>query len=156
MRLHGRHYVCKILKTLGEVLLYEQIYRMTAGGDDDISLILVYHSFIFVFNDSSAYRGLLNVKEAEFFKCAAHRVNAYSVVICNEGGCKADYNGVARLKKNSHFLYTVCNFLCILWALYNAVTAENTLVSYDVCLVSGKSYRLYGTLSYATEAGLAV
>ena len=129
---------------------------MTAGGDDNVSVILPQHTLVLVFDDGGTDCGFLHIVEAECLKRAAHRLNAHAVIVCDEGGGKADDDGVARLQKNSYLLGGVCNLLCILRALYHTVTAKDTLVTYNMCLVTRKADCLYGTFSYTAEAGFAI
>ena len=129
---------------------------MTAGRYDNVSYVLLEHTLVFVLNYGCTDCGLLNVGKSEALKCAAHRGNTYSVVICDKRGSKADDNGITRLNKDAYLFDTVCDLLGILRALDNAVTAENTLVADDMSLVSRKADSLYGTLSYTAEAGFTV
>ena len=63
--LHRRYNVCKIFKCLGIMLLNQKVDGMTAGCDDDISLILFQHSLVLGLNDGCTDCGLLNVIEAK-------------------------------------------------------------------------------------------
>ena len=129
---------------------------MTAGGDDYISLLIPEHTLVFGLYDSCTDSGLLNIEKAKLFKCLTHGFYSNAVIVCNKRGRKAYYYGVAALKKNSCLLCAVNDLLCILGAHNEAMTAKNALVTYYMCLVSGKADRLYRTVTYTLIAVFAV
>ena len=125
---------------------------MAAGGDDNVSFFFRNHSFVFFFHYRCAYGCFLNVVKAKFLQGAAHGFYTYAVVIGNELRRKADDYGVSRLNQNSYLFNAVGNFFCVLRTLYNAITAKDTLVADNVCLISRKADCFYGALSYAAKA----
>jgi hypothetical protein len=70
---------------------------MTAGGDDDISFLFLYQSFIFSLNYGRADRSLLSIEKSELYQRASHRLYANAVVVCDKRGRNADNNGISRL-----------------------------------------------------------
>ena len=156
VRLHGRNNICKVLKRIGIIFLNKKIYRVTAGGDDNISVLFKEHTVIFGFDLSCAESRLFDFGKAELFQCVTHRLNACAVIVCDKRGRKADPDGVARLQKYLDFLDLACDLFCVLRAYDNTSAAENTLVAYYVRLISRKANRLNGTVAYAFVAVFAV
>ena len=138
------------------MLLDKQVNGMAAGGDDDVTLFLAEHSLIFGFNDGSTDSGLLNIVEAQLLQCFAHGLDTDTLIVCDERGSKAHNNGVAALEEHSYLLGLVYDFLCILGTYNEALSAKDTLISYNVRLVSRKADSLYGTIADALVAVFAV
>ena len=109
---------------------------MTAGGNNNISFLLAKHSFVFPFNDSSAYRSFLHVVEAKLFERISHGLYSNALVIGYKRGSKADDHRIPALKKNAYALRTVYYLLGILGTYDKAMAAQNTFISYNMRLVS--------------------
>ena len=154
--LHRRHYICKIGKLGREVFLYQKIDGMTAGGDDNIVLLLAKHSLIFGLNDGGADCGFLNVGKAELLKCLTHCINSNTVVICNKGGSKADDDRIAALDQNSDLFRAVHDLLCVLGAHNKAMTAQNALIADNMGLVTRKADSLNRAVTDTLIAVLTV
>ena len=129
---------------------------MTAGGNDNISILFKEHTVIFGFDLSCAESSLFDFGKAELFQCVTHRLDAYAVIVSDKRGGKADPDGVARLQKHLDFLDLACDLFCVLRAYDNTSAAENTLVAYYMRLISRKAYRLDGAVAYAFVAVFAV
>ena len=156
MSLHGRNHVGEKIKLLGEIFLNEQVDRMTAGGNYNIPCSLVYHALVFVFDNGGPDGGFLHVVETDLFKGAFHGAYSHALVICHKGGCKADNDRLAALKKHSDLFGFVNYLLCVLRTYYKTLTAQNTFVSDYIRLVSGKSYGFHGAMAYTFITVFAV
>ena len=84
VRLHGGKHGRKIRKLRREVFLYKKIDRVAARCDYNVAGVLVDHSFVFVFYDRCADRGLLGIEEAELFERFAHGLNTDALIICDK------------------------------------------------------------------------
>ena len=156
MGLHGRNDVRKVVKRLGEVFLYQKIYRMTTRRNDDVSVFVFEHPVIFVFDDSRADGSLLYVVKAELFQSLSHRLNADAVVICYKRRGKAYENGVGSVKKNLCFFGFVYNLFCILRTYHEALTAEYTFVADNMRLIPRKANGFYRAVTYTFVAVFTV
>lgn len=97
VRLHGRLHLGKTGKRLGKMLLYEQIDRMAASGDDDVLRPLVCHAVIFVFHHGRADGSLLRIGKSKLHERFAHTRNADALVVCGKRGRQTYiYGRVAR------------------------------------------------------------
>ena len=67
------------------MLLYQQVDRVAAGGDDNIALsssrIRCSYSRLY---DGRADRRLLNIVKAELLERVAHRLDTDAVVVCDK------------------------------------------------------------------------
>ena len=147
MSLHRRHNVSQIFQLCGIIFLYKKIYRVTAGGDDDISVLLAKHTLVLVFNDGSADSGFLHVSKPKLLQRVAHRLYSNALVVCDKGGGKTDDNRISALEQYAHLFGFVNYFLCVLGTHHEAVTAQNTLVADNVSLISRKADRLNGAMA---------
>ena len=120
---------------------------MTAGGNYNVTVLLLKHTLIFVLDYRRTDSSLLNVVKTELFKSATHGLYTYSLIVSYKGGCKADYNGISTLKQDTYLFGAVNYLLCILRTNDEAVTAKNTLVSDYMSLVTGKADRFNRTVS---------
>ena len=154
--LHWRHNVGKILQGGRVFLLNKKVYGVTAGGNDNITSVLSEHTLVLFFYNGCADGGLLHRVEAELCKSLGHSADACAVIVGYEGRGKAHNHGRTRLEHNAHLLGLVNDLLRILWALVNALAAEDTLVSDDMRLVTREAYGLNRALTHTAEAGLAV
>ena len=112
---------------------------MTAGGDYNITLIFVKHSFILVFNNCCTNCSFFNFIKAKLLKCVTHCVNSHTFVICNKRWCQAYNNGIAALQKHLYFFGFINNLFCILRTNNKTLSAQNTFISDNMCLISRKT-----------------
>ena len=94
--------------------------------------------------------------EAQLFKSLGQGINARALIIGYKGGSKAYHNRYARLDIYLYLFGFIYYLLCILGTLHYAISTKNTLVRYDMCLISRKTYSLYRAFSYASETGLTI
>ena len=144
VRLHGRENVGKVFQFVRKILLNEKIDGMTTRGNHDVAFFLFEHFFIFGFNDRRADRRLFDFRKTELLQSGTHSVYPYPVVIGDKRRRKADVNGRAARNKNFSLLNFALDFLGILRADYEAVSAKNTFVADYMRLICRKSYRFYG------------
>ena len=121
------------------MLLNKQIYRMAAGGDYYISVLFAEYSFIFILDNSCTYCCFLNIVKAHFLKCFSHCVYACAVIVGNKGRCKRNYNRVTALDKHLYLFGFINYLLCILRTDNEALSAKNTLIVYNMCLIARKA-----------------
>ena len=95
---------------------------MTAGGYNNIPLLLRNKPFIFGLYHGSADCSLLNVIEAKLLDGFAHWTYT-GVVVGDKGGGKADYYRIAALQKNLYLFGLVNNLLSVLRADNKALSA---------------------------------
>ena len=129
---------------------------MAAGRDNNISVTLCENSFIFIFDYGCADCGFFNIIKTEFLERIAHCSNTCAVIVCNERRCKADNNGVSALNKHFYLFNFIDNFLCILRTNNKTLTAKDTLIAYDMRLVSRKTDSLNGAMTDAFITVFAV
>ena len=154
--LHGGHNVRKVFQRRGVVFLDQQIDRMTAGGDDDIPILLAEHPLILVFDDGGADGGLLHVEKAQLFQGSAHGFDTDPFIVGDKGGSQADHHGIAALEEDSGLLGAVYDLLGVLGTNNKTMTAQNALIADDMGLVSRKADGLYGTVTDTLIAVFAV
>jgi hypothetical protein len=85
-----------------------------------------------------------------------HRFNSDTVIIRDKGRRKADNDRVAALKQNSCLFGTVYYLFGILRAHNKATSAQNTLITDDMGLISRKAYGFNGTIANTFIAILAI
>ena len=145
MRLHWGYHFGKIWYYIGEMLLYQEIYGMAAGRNDNILLFTVNYSVVLVLYYCGSDRRFFNAGKAERHKCFFHRGKRH-VVIGNK----------RRRKANIDLAVTGQQFLClidivaydfgILRTRNKAHTAENTLILNDLRLIGRKTDRFDRTI----------
>ena len=118
------------------MLLYQQIYRVTAGGYKNIHFLFAYKPFVLSLNNSGTYGGFLGIGKALGFKSLAQLLDTYTVIISDKGGGNAGNNRCARLYKHLYPFGLVCNFFCVLGAYNKALTAQNALIADNMCLIA--------------------
>ena len=79
---------------------------MTAGGDDDISLLVAEHSLVLGLDDGGADGGLLHVGKAQLLQGASHGLDAHAVVVDHKGRSQADDYRIAALQKDPYLFGT--------------------------------------------------
>ncbi len=154
--LHRGHNIRQIRQRALEVLLNQQIDRMAAGGNQDITISLSENALIFGFDNRHTNSSFFHISKAKLFQCFPHSADAGAVIICRKGGRKADDNRAAALEQNFYLFGFVHDFLCILRTYNKALTAQNTFVSDDMRLIAGEAYRLYRTVAYTFIAVFTV
>ena len=145
--LHGGEHVCKKRQLRRKIFLDEQVDRVAAGGDNDISRVAVNHMLIFCLDYCCADSGLLGVEKAELLERFAHRVYAHALIVCYERRSKADDDRVAALEQDFYFFGLVNYLLCILRTYDKALTAEDTFVADNICLIAREAYRLHRAMA---------
>ena len=154
--LHGGEHVRKERQLRRKIFLNEQVDRMAAGGDDDISRIAVDHVLIFCLDYCCADSGLLGVEKAELLERFAHRVYAHALIVCYERRSKANDDRVAALEQDFYFLGLVDYLLCILRTYDKTLAAEYTFVADNICLIAREAYRLHRAMADTFIAVFAV
>ena len=145
--LHRGNDVRQIFQRLREMLLNQQVDRVTAGGDDNIPSVFLQHPFVFFLDNGCTDCGFFHIIESELFERFTHGIDADSMVIGKERRRKADDYRFASLKKNFYLFQLTCDFFCILRTHNKALSAENTFISDNVRLISRKTDRLYRTVA---------
>ena len=84
VRLHRRYHIRKIRQQLRKMLLYQQVDRVAAGGNDNIPALLTNQMLVFALYDGRADRRLLNIVKAELLDRVAHRLDTDAVVVCDK------------------------------------------------------------------------
>ena len=138
------------------MLLDKKVYGVAGRGDKDISVFFLEYTLVLVLNDRSADSRFFNIFEAELFQSATHSLYSYALIVRYERRSKADENGIVAVKQDLCFFNTVYYFFCVLWACYEALTAPNAFVSYDMRLVAGKANRFNRAVAYTFISVIAV
>lgn len=102
---------------------------------------------IFCLDYCCADSGLLGVEKAELLERFAHRVYAHALIVCNERRSEADNDRVAALEQDFYFFGLVNYLLCILRTYDKALTAEDTFVADNICLIAREAYRLHRAMA---------
>ena len=146
VRLHGRKNIGQKIKRFWKIFLNKKIDRVTAGGNNNVPGSLVYHTLIFGLDNGGTHRRLLHIIKAQFLKRLTHGADTHTLIICHKRRGKTDYYRFLSLHEYPDLFGLVHNLLGILRADHKALTAKDTLVSYNIGLVSRKSNGLYGTV----------
>ena len=136
VRHHRGYHVRKIGQFGGEVFLYQQVYGVTAGGDNDVMCLLGKHALVFGFNYRCAYGSLLDPGKAETADSRAHGFNAGAVIVCDKGRRKAYVYRRAGLKHHLYLFKVAYYLLGVLWTYHKALTAQNAFLRDYVRLVA--------------------
>ena len=111
---------------------------MTARGYNNIPVFVFQQSFILPLYYGRSYCGFLRIVKAQLFKSGFQFLKAHPIIVGNKGGCNRGYYGCSRINKYLYSLGFVRNFLCVLGAYNEALTAEYTFVSDYVRLIARK------------------
>ena len=122
---------------------------MTAGGDHNISVFFPKHSFVFFFYNGRTNGSLFHIIETKFFQRSSHGFNPDTFIISNKRRCKTYHHRFLSLKQYLYFFSFIHNLFCILRADYKTLSAQNTFVTDDMCLISGKTNRFYRAMTNA-------
>ena len=156
VRHHGRHGGGKELAKLREVLFHKQIHRVADRGYDDILCALSYLPLILTLDYRCTDGGLLGVGKAESFQGLAHGIYAAIIPNGEERRRNACDNGRTAVDERTHRASVVDYLLCLLRTYDKALAAEDALVAYDMCLMTGKADGLNGAFSYTSVTVFAV
>ena len=100
--------------------------------------------------------GLLGVGKAESFQGLAHGIYAAIIPNGEERRRNACDNGRTAVDERTHRASVVDYLLCLLRTHDKALAAEDALVAYDMCLMTGKADGLNGAFSYTSVTVFAV
>ncbi len=136
--------------------MYQQIYRMTAGRNDNVPVLLRQNAVVFPFDQRSSQGGFLRVIEAQLFKRFPHGLNADALIVGYKGGGQRSYHRAAALNEHLSLFGLVHDLLGVLGADHKAVAAKDTFVADDVRLITGEAYGFHRIMADTFIAVFAV